>query len=72
MAEAIQDVLGKDVLLAYGPPTDTGFFYDMFVPEGKKLSSDHFDAINKRMAEIIKEDRAFTRYEQPPPKASRS
>jgi len=63
MAEAIQDVLGKDVLLAYGPPTDTGFFYDMFIPEGKKLSTDHFDAINTRINEIIKEDRTFTRYE---------
>jgi threonyl-tRNA synthetase len=63
MAEAIQDVIGKDVLLAYGPPTDTGFFYDMFVPEGKKISSDHFARIDARMAEIIKEDRAFTRYE---------
>ena len=68
MAEAIQDVLGANekgerVLLAYGPPTDTGFFYDMFIPEGMKLSSDHFDAINARIAEIIKEDRPFTRYE---------
>ena len=65
MAEAIQDVVGKQVQLAYGPPTDTGFFYDMFVPEGVKFSSDHFDAINKRIAEIIKEDRPFTRYEMP-------
>lgn len=65
MAEAIQDVVGKEVLLAYGPPTDTGFFYDMFVPEGKKISSDHFEAINRRMAEIIKEDRKFCRYETP-------
>jgi threonyl-tRNA synthetase len=65
MAEAIQDVVGKDVLLAYGPPTDTGFFYDMYVPEGKKLSSDLFEKINARMAEIIKEDRAFFRYELP-------
>lgn len=63
MAEAIQDVLGKDVLLAYGPPTESGFFYDMSIPEGKKLSSDHFAAINKRMAEIIAENRPFTRYE---------
>ena len=63
MAEAIQDVVGKDVQLAYGPPTDTGFFYDMYVPEGKKISSDQFEAINKRMAEIIKENRDFTRYE---------
>ncbi len=63
MAEAIQDVIGRDVQLAYGPPTDTGFFYDMFVPEGKKISTDHFNAINARIAEIIKEDRKFTRYE---------
>jgi threonyl-tRNA synthetase len=63
MAEAIQDVVGKDVLLAYGPPTDSGFFYDMFVPEGKRLSSDQFEAINRRMAEIIAENRPFTRYE---------
>lgn len=63
MAEAIQDVIGKEVLLAYGPPTETGFFYDMWVPPGKAISSDHFDAINRRMAEIIKEDRRFTRVE---------
>lgn len=63
MAEAIQDVVGKDVQLAYGPPTETGFFYDMFVPAGKTLSSDHFEAINNRIAEIVKEDRPFTRYE---------
>ncbi|MBL8759220.1 MAG: threonine--tRNA ligase [Phycisphaerae bacterium] len=63
MAEAIQDVIGKDVQLAYGPPTDTGFFSDMLIPEGKKLSSDHFEAINKRMAEIVGEDRRFCRYE---------
>lgn len=65
MAEAIQDVIGKDVLLAYGPATESGFFYDMMVPEGKKISSEHFEAINRRMEEIIKEDRPFTRYEQP-------
>ncbi len=64
MAEAIQDVLGKDILLAYGPPTDTGFFYDMFVPEGKKISTEHFDKINARIAEIIAENRNFCRYEQ--------
>jgi threonyl-tRNA synthetase len=61
MAEAIQDVVGTDVLLAYGPPTDTGFFYDMYVPAGKSISSELFDKINARMAEIIKEDRPFTR-----------
>ena len=53
MAEAIQDVLGKDVQLAYGPPTDTGFFYDMFVPENKKLSSDLFAKIDARIGEEV-------------------
>jgi threonyl-tRNA synthetase len=65
MAEAIQDVMGTDVLLAYGPATDTGFFYDMFVPEGKKLSSERFEEINRRIGEIIGENRAFVRYELP-------
>ena len=63
MAEAIQDVVGKEVLLAYGPPTETGFFYDMYVPAGKTISSELFDKINARIAEIIKEDRPFTRYD---------
>ncbi|MDX2115620.1 MAG: threonine--tRNA ligase [Planctomycetota bacterium] len=63
MAEAIQDVVGRDVMLAYGPATETGFFYDMLVPGGKAISSDDFDRINARIAEIIREDRPFTRYE---------
>ncbi len=67
MAEAIQDVVGREVLLAYGPPTDTGFFYDMAVPAGRKLSSEQFAAINERMAAIIAENRPFTRYEVPAP-----
>ncbi|MFN7337667.1 MAG: TGS domain-containing protein, partial [bacterium] len=54
MAEAIQDIVGKQVQLAYGPPTETGFFYAMFVPEGVKISSDQFGAINARIAEIFK------------------
>ncbi len=66
MAEAIQDVVGRDVLLVYGPPTETGFFYDMYVPEGRRLSSEQFEAINARMAQIIRENRPFTRYELPP------
>jgi threonyl-tRNA synthetase len=64
MAEAIQDVIGKEVQLAYGPPTDTGFFYDMHVP-GRPLTAGDFERIDARMAEIIREDRPFSRYEEP-------
>jgi threonyl-tRNA synthetase len=62
MAEAIQDVIGREVQLAYGPPTDTGFFYDMATP-ARVISSDDFESINRRIAEIIREDRPFRRYE---------
>ncbi len=62
MAEAIQDVIGKQVQLAYGPPTDTGFFYDMYVPAERPITSGDFEKINARIAEIVKEDRPFTRY----------
>jgi threonyl-tRNA synthetase len=62
MAEAIQDVIGKQVQLAYGPPTEAGFFYDMHVP-GRPLTSGDFERINARIQEIIGENRPFTRYE---------
>ena len=64
MAEAIQDVVGKGVQLAYGPPTDTGFFYDMFVPAERPITSGDFEKVNARIAEIVKEDRAFTRVDE--------
>ena len=62
MAEAIQRVV-PDIELVYGPPLDTGFYYDMAVPPGRPLSTDDFEAIERHMAEIIGEDRPFTRYE---------
>ena len=68
MAEAIQRVV-PGVQLAYGPPTDAGFFYDMAVPEGRPLTSGDFERINDEIRKIVAEDRPFTRYEQPPAEA---
>jgi threonyl-tRNA synthetase len=62
MAEAIQRVI-PGVELVYGPPLDTGFYYDMYVPEDRPLSTDDFEAIQQQMAEIVAEDRPFTRFE---------
>ena len=62
MAEAIQRFF-PDAQLVYGPPVDNGFFYDIRFPEGQTLSSDDFPKIEAKIAEIIKEDRPFTRYE---------
>ncbi|HBS30015.1 MAG TPA: threonine--tRNA ligase [Phycisphaerales bacterium] len=65
MAEAIQRVV-PGVLLAYGPPLETGFYYDMFVPPERPLSSADFEAIEAEMKKIVAEDRRFTRYEAAP------
>ena len=62
MAEAIQRLV-PGVLLVYGPPLDNGFYYDIHVPPDRPLSTDDFAEIERLMAEIIAEDRAFTRYE---------
>ena len=62
MAEAIQRLF-PGVLLVYGPPLDTGFYYDMYVPEDNPISSDDFERIEAEMKKIIEENRPFTRYE---------
>ena len=64
MAEAIQRII-PGVQLVYGPPLDTGFYYDMAVPPERPIRAEDFAAIEAEMAKIIAEDRAFTRYEQP-------
>ncbi len=60
MAEAIQR-LWPDTLLAYGPPLDNGFYYDIYLEQ--PISSDDFPAIEAEMKKIVKEKRPFTRYE---------
>ncbi len=62
MAEAIERLF-PGVRLVYGPPLDTGFYYDMAFPEGSAPSADDFARIESEMAKIIAEDRRFTRYE---------
>ena len=63
MAEAICDLL-PGTKLAYGPPVEGGFYYDMATP--RPITTEDFEAIEARMAEIIKEDRPFTRCEVSP------
>lgn len=64
MAEAIQRVV-PGAQLVYGPPLDTGFYYDIAFPEDRPLKEGDFEAIEAEMEKIVKEDRAFTRYELP-------
>ncbi|HVP73425.1 MAG TPA: threonine--tRNA ligase [Phycisphaerales bacterium] len=64
MAEAIQRII-PGVQLVYGPPLDSGFYYDMGVPAARPIRAEDFAAIEAEMAKIIAEDRPFTRYEMP-------
>ncbi len=64
MAEAIQRLF-PGVQLVYGPPLETGFYYDMAFPQGTAISSDDFPRIETEMARIVAENRPFTRYELP-------
>ncbi len=60
MAEAIQRLF-PGTMLVYGPPLDTGFYYDMAFPDGRAPSTDDFIAIEAEMAKIIGENLPFTR-----------
>ncbi|MCC7145292.1 MAG: threonine--tRNA ligase [Phycisphaeraceae bacterium] len=63
MAEAICK-LWPQTQLAYGPPLDSGFYYDIALDT--PISSDDFPRIEAEMKKIIDENRPFTRYELPP------
>ncbi|GMU23311.1 MAG: hypothetical protein AMXMBFR13_33900 [Phycisphaerae bacterium] len=60
MAEAICSLF-PSTKLVYGPPVENGFYYDIDLD--RPLSVQDFEAIEARMAEILKEDRPFTRYQ---------
>ncbi len=58
MAEAVQ-ILYPGAQIAFGPQTDDGFFYDCEVEHA--ISSEDFETIEAKMAEIIKRDEPFVR-----------
>lgn len=60
MAEAIQRIW-PEALLAYGPPLDNGFYYDIYLET--PISSDDFPKIEAEMKKIVEEDRPFNRYD---------
>ena len=60
MAEAIQK-LWPGTRLAYGPPVDSGFYYDIDSPHA--ITEEDFPAIEAEMEKILAADRPLTRYE---------
>lgn len=60
MAQAVMR-LHDGVQLAFGPYTETGFYYDMVLDE--PLSEDDFSKIEAEMKKIVKENERFERLE---------
>ncbi|MEM9883842.1 MAG: threonine--tRNA ligase [Planctomycetota bacterium] len=61
MAEAIQKTF-PGAQLAYGPPLDNGFYYDLKLDT--PISSDDFGKIEDEMRDIVAQGRDFVRYEK--------
>ncbi len=51
------------VKLGVGPATETGCYYDVLVPNGKKISDTDFEDIEKKMKEIVGRDVPMVREE---------
>ncbi|MGA0872791.1 MAG: threonine--tRNA ligase [Phycisphaerales bacterium] len=64
MAEAILRLF-PNAKLVYGPPLETGFYYDISFEGERAISTEDFPAIEAEMAKIVAENRPFTRYELP-------
>ncbi len=71
MAQAIKR-LYPQADFAYGPATDNGFYYDVDLPEGVKISEDDFPAIEAEMKKIVKENLKFSRVRAAPRGGHRS
>ena len=61
MAYAVRELFGTDVKIAIGPSIDNGFYYDFFRKE--PFSSEDFEKIETKMAEIAASNLPFIRSE---------
>ena len=59
MADAILRIFPQ-AQLTIGPVVDDGFYYDIYLPEGK-ITPDDFSKIEAEMAKIVKENHPFRR-----------
>ncbi len=61
MAQAVKEVFGQDVKVAIGPAIEDGYYYDF--DREIPFTPDDFEAIEKKMAEIVKARLPFERRE---------
>ena len=61
MAQAVMEMFPGQARIAIGPPIEDGFYYDFELP--RQLSPEDFEAIEKRMRQIIAAKHPFIRRE---------
>ncbi|XP_045889737.1 threonine--tRNA ligase 1, cytoplasmic [Micropterus dolomieu] len=61
LGEAMEKVYGG--CLCYGPPIESGFYYDMFLENNEGVSSNDFPCLETLCKKIIKEKQPFERLE---------
>ena len=64
MAQAIKR-LYPEADFAYGPATENGFYYDIDLPGGQKITDEDLPAIEAEMRKVAKENLRFETYELP-------
>lgn len=62
LAEALQE-LYPEVKFGFGPPIEQGFYYDVELPEGQKISEDDFPKIEQKMKELAKKKSEFVMHD---------
>jgi len=62
MAEALE-IIYPGVKLGIGPAIESGFYYDIDLGNSRKISSDDFSKIEKKMIELAREKNNFLREE---------
>ena len=60
MAEAIQYFF-PEAKFTIGPAIENGFYYDIYLPKNKNISSDDFDKIEKKMLELASQKNTYIR-----------
>lgn len=62
LAEALES-LYSGVKFGIGPPIEQGFYYDVDLPEGVKITTEDIGKIEQRMKELVKANSPFVRKE---------
>lgn len=62
MAEALEE-LYPGIKFGIGPPIETGFYYDVDLPDGQRITPEDLPRIEAKMAELVKKDSKYERVE---------